>query len=398
MGYLLITCSALYSMICPSCGKKIIRSSDVCPFCKQKTKPPVTKVSIYYILISITVLIIFGIYSSFTPDTFEPGAQTSIKSNGKNAPSQLKQPLDVSSLSALHQKTLTFFKAQQRDSAVLYAHHLLSESPQSELANFILCEHHFSRNEFDQANRFSRTLISQFPNEKNYQIMAARIQKELEEDETHQLQASQHFQLQYSGNQAYSLSSDLLQTLETAYADLRLKFNFYPSNKIKVLLSDNTLSNQSALPDWVEASFDGKIRLSIKTVSNLTKNKSVIVHELTHAYLWELCQNKIPIWLNEGLSQWVDGRHIKFQQNHSTPSLKILNEPFVKLQNPGDAHNTYAVALAMTQKLIELKSMNLVVQFLNSLKDKPVSAIGTRLGILDISEYEIYQLTLRELK
>jgi tetratricopeptide (TPR) repeat protein len=121
-----------------------------------------------------------------------------------------------------------------------------------------------------------------------------------------------HFQLSFvDGGQAASLATAILETLEDAYAELGSELAYYPDVRVPVLLySRKDFSAVTSSPDWAGGVYDGKIRLPLGGMDQMTDQlAAVLYHEYTHVLVHFLANRHSPVWLNEGLAE-LAGRRI----------------------------------------------------------------------------------------
>ena len=85
--------------------------------------------------------------------------------------------------------------------------------------------------------------------------------------------------------------------------------------------------------------------------------RPVIFHELTHAFVRAMTRAKVPLWLNEGIAQLVDGsRNDKNRPSGSPPSLDALVAPFVGESRTDEALKLYWYSLEMVKKMFRAES------------------------------------------
>jgi len=121
-----------------------------------------------------------------------------------------------------------------------------------------------------------------------------------------------HFQLSFvDGGQTDALATDILETLEDAYAELGSDLAYYPDVRVPVLLySRRDFSVLTNSPDWAGAVYDGKIRLPLGGMHHMTDQlAAMLYHEYMHVVVHYLANRHVPVWLNEGLAE-LSGRRI----------------------------------------------------------------------------------------
>ena len=132
-----------------------------------------------------------------------------------------------------------------------------------------------------------------------------QIEQNLEQD------ARGHFLLSYAEGQQADLASSILGALEDAYADVGAKLAYFPEVKVPVILyTRRSFSTVTGSPDWAGAVYDGKIRIPLGGVQQMTPQlRALLYHEYTHVLVRHLTRNRLPTWLNEGLAE-ISGRSI----------------------------------------------------------------------------------------
>lgn len=151
-----------------------------------------------------------------------------------------------------------------------------------------------------------------------------------------------HFVLKYEGTESnQALGRDILATLERSFSELESTLNYSPRESIAVVLyTEEVFRDVTRSPSWVGALNDGKIRLPIKGITRIDDPLSKILkHELTHSFVRLKTQSTCPVWLNEGLAQYLSGDSAQavvplfkraITENQFLP-LQKLEVPFVNL-------------------------------------------------------------------
>lgn len=153
------------------------------------------------------------------------------------------------------------------------------------------------------------------------------LEKENKIGEKFNRQAYSHFEVKYEGYARQDLANKVLSILNDAYYRIGADFNFYPKEKVTVMIyTQDQYGEVTGNPDWLpgQAEGNGTIRL---TASDIEKSQerleNVLYHEYTHILLYRKVGLKIPRWLDEGLAQYQersDGKKI------TGPELKLLKK------------------------------------------------------------------------
>jgi hypothetical protein len=178
---------------------------------------------------------------------------------------------------------------------------------------------------------------------------------------------SGHFTLLYEGKATSdALRGQILNTLESEYDDLAREFGIAPKNSIPVALyTDKTFFDVTQAPSWTGAVNDGKLRIPVQGVSEVTADLArVLKHELAHSFINQLSAGRCPQWLNEGLAQVVEPKQLSnggrlaemFRGQHEIP-LNTLEGNFMRF-SPMEAALAYDESLAAVQYINETYGMS----------------------------------------
>ncbi|MCF0223340.1 MAG: hypothetical protein HUK20_03660 [Fibrobacter sp.] len=157
----------------------------------------------------------------------------------------------------------------------------------------------------------------------------------LKEIETLGIERSTHFRLEFEGRPSRNDVLEALSVLEVAYDSLCRLFEFYPENKIHLVLHQTSAyQGVGPRPDWVGAVFDGKLRVPVEMMRYPEVYRPALFHELTHAFVRAMTRQKLPLWVNEGIAQVVDASRTGLPKPPGAlPTLKMLSDPFIEQNN-----------------------------------------------------------------
>jgi tetratricopeptide (TPR) repeat protein len=137
-----------------------------------------------------------------------------------------------------------------------------------------------------------------------------KVRREWQVERDMSREVSGHFQVSFvDDEQAANLAPEILDSLEEAYAELGSELDFYPDVMVPVLLySHKDFATVTNSPDWAGAAYDGKIRLPLGGMTEMSEPLvAVLYHEYVHVLVHFLTNGNAPVWLNEGLAE-VAGR------------------------------------------------------------------------------------------
>ena len=121
-----------------------------------------------------------------------------------------------------------------------------------------------------------------------------------------------YFTLQYDDSVKQSSGYDIRRVLREARQEVGRDFQYRPNHRIVVLLYSQQAFREvrSRAPEWAAGIFDGKIRVPMpENQEDLRNVKKTIVHEYTHAVVYELSGGRVPHWFNEGLAEFQEAKY-----------------------------------------------------------------------------------------
>jgi len=181
-----------------------------------------------------------------------------------------------------------------------------------------------------------------------------------EEAEYHEGETS-HFRLKYNGGAAPELAEAVLKTLESEFDEISANLNYVPPEPIGVILYTNqTFMDITRAPGWAGALNDGRIRVPVEGLTSMTPELArVLKHELTHSFVGQKTGGRCPVWLQEGLAQYMEGKRSRVNagtlsaqfEKHMEISLLSYESSWLTL--PKDAaSNAYAWSLAVVETIM----------------------------------------------
>mgnify|MGYP004446969407 CR=1 FL=1 len=184
------------------------------------------------------------------------------------------------------------------------------------------------------------------------------------------IEESKHFRLEFEGNVSRQDVAEALAVLEVAYDSLARLFNFYPENRFHLVLHQTTeFQGVGKRPEWAAAVFDGKLRVPTNLMQYSEIYRPIMFHELTHAFVRDIRWSNIPLWINEGIAQIIDGSNNTKPESSYIPSVNELTTPFVEQSNSTKATVLYWYSLQMVKEMLRINpSFSHLRQFIESLK------------------------------
>jgi tetratricopeptide (TPR) repeat protein len=188
-----------------------------------------------------------------------------------------------------------------------------------------------------------------------------KAQRDADEEAEYREGETSHFRLKYNGDAAPELARDVLRTLEAQYQEISSTLNYTPPEPIGVILYTNqTFTDITRAPSWVGALNDGRLRIPVEGLSTVTDELArVLKHELTHSFVGQKSAGRAPVWLQEGIAQYIEGRRSRGSagalsaafEKHMEISLNSYETSWMNLPRDAAA-NAYAWSLAVVEAIV----------------------------------------------
>jgi hypothetical protein len=188
------------------------------------------------------------------------------------------------------------------------------------------------------------------------------------------------FRLSYDAAESHPLGPAVLETLGAAFAEYARRFGFRPQDPIAVVLQTEATFQDPRTPEWAAGVNDGSIRVPVggHSGTKLTPRQVALLrHELAHSFIAARTGGNCPTWLQEGVSQWLEGGDPAREDAGLAPvaragklhPLLTLEAPFQTLP-AADVPRAYAESLSAVAHIIRRRTEAGVVRLLNALGDR----------------------------
>lgn len=141
--------------------------------------------------------------------------------------------------------------------------------------------------------------------------MLTKVRREWQVEQEMGQEVRGHFHLSYvDDGHIGPFAQEIVEVLEDAYTDLGSELAYYPDVRVPVLLySRKNFSALTSSPHWAGAMYDGKIRLPLAGVKDMSEQfAALLYHEYMHVMVHFLANRHAPVWLNEGLAEVAERR------------------------------------------------------------------------------------------
>ncbi|MHB8834979.1 MAG: tetratricopeptide repeat protein [Candidatus Methylomirabilia bacterium] len=192
----------------------------------------------------------------------------------------------------------------------------------------------------------------------------ARGRREMAAEEGMERESSRYFIILYEREVPRELVQGFFKVLDEAFDALHDKLGEYPRDEITVILyAKSAFKNITQAPDWSGGLYDGKIRIPVgglTTIEEAVGLQSVLVHEMTHAFIFRMAPTGLPLWFNEGLATtiqgWDPGKIHAYFSEHPPDRLSSLADVDRTLGGRGgDVTAGYAAARLAIAEIEEMR-------------------------------------------
>lgn len=260
--------------------------------------------------------------------------------------------------------------------ALLYAQRATKSAPDSPDAFTMLGYAQFASDHTKEAVVSWKRSIELRPDSRVQQLLAKAQREQTAESDFSQGESS-HFVLHYEGRQTSdALRTQILAALESDYDDLVRDLGSPPRDNILVTLyTEQAFFDVTHAPTWSGAINDGKLRIPVNGLSSMTPELAhVLKHELAHSFITQLSGGRCPIWLHEGVAQFLepkslasDGHQLSllFKSQQEIP-LNALEGSFMNFSGV-QAYVAYSESLAAVSYISDTYGMSDIQRILERL-------------------------------
>jgi tetratricopeptide (TPR) repeat protein len=200
------------------------------------------------------------------------------------------------------------------------------------------------------------------------QALLDRVRAGLANEKGMTEQQLSHFHVRYDGDAHEAVGREILRALERHYATLVGTLDHQPQATIPVILFTRAAYyNASGAPAWAGGNYDGvdgRVRIPIGGLTaGLTPDMdNTLLHELTHAFVYDRSRGVAPREVHEGLAQYMEGHRITSRL--SAEEMQWLADG--RIQGvPGLYHG----ALSYVEYLLALRGMGGMNDLLKAMGD-----------------------------
>lgn len=253
----------------------------------------------------------------------------------------------------------------------------VDQQPRDAAAHLALGIESYRREDLQKALSHFQEALRLEPGNSTAQQLIAKVSREAKVEDSFNNKEGTHFNVKYEGGENDVAGHVVAIILEEAYQKVGSDLGFYPDDSITTILYSATqFMDVTRAPAWSGGIYDGKIRIPLGGLRERTDVLGkVIFHEYTHAVVHRMGGGRVPVWLNEGIAQYEEGRNEgsddMFRYLASAEKLvplKYLEGPFMGL-NQNQAIVAYAEALSAVKYIMDEYGMGILTRLLSSYRD-----------------------------
>ena len=186
------------------------------------------------------------------------------------------------------------------------------------------------------------------------------------------------FKIRYDGAANEALGASVQQVLIQAWTEFAGRLGFAPDAPVTVVLQTEEAFQEGHAPEWADGVNDGAIHVAVRGLDRPTPRLSAVLrHELAHSFISAKTGGNCPTWLQEGVSQWLEGGDPGREDVQAAAALRAgrllplvnLEAPFQSLRE-ADAALAYAESLSVVTHIVRTRGEPGVVRLLLALADR----------------------------
>jgi tetratricopeptide (TPR) repeat protein len=186
------------------------------------------------------------------------------------------------------------------------------------------------------------------------------------------------FRIRYDGGVNEPMGLAVVKVLTDAYDEYARRLGFRPQEAITVVLQMGAAGTDDRVPEWAAGLNDGNIRVPVRGEDRPTpRMRTILRHELAHSFIAARTGGNCPTWLQEGVSQWLEGGDPAREDASAAQALRdgrlrpllTLEPPFQALPAE-DVPLAYAESLSAVAHILRTRGEPGVVRLLAALADR----------------------------
>ncbi|MDD5556787.1 MAG: peptidase MA family metallohydrolase [bacterium] len=204
---------------------------------------------------------------------------------------------------------LALYRDNRRAEALDEFRAVAAADPDNALARKMSGLLYYWRGRMEDAMGELRAAAALAPGDAEVREALAKIEREYLVEKEFDVDTHVNFTVSFEGRKDYRVGREVIDALEEAWSRVGRDLNFYPRERIAVVIySGRQFRDLLDKPKNVGGLYDGKIRVpagGLDTERDRERLRRVLLHEYAHGVVHFLTHNRCPLWLNEGIAEYM---------------------------------------------------------------------------------------------
>ena len=218
----------------------------------------------------------------------------------------------------------------------------------------------YARGDVAGASEFLGKAFDLDPSDLELKGELARAEGERASEESMGTRDGSRFLVKFDGGENAIAGHLIGLLLEEAYIKVGSDLDLRPQGRVEALLyTGERFRDITRSPSWAGAIYDGRIKIPAGGITEKTSElEKVVFHEYTHAVVRDASKGRAPVWLNEGIAQYEEGRSsseyarmLSEIAGTGKVRLRVLEGSFMGLRSE-QAQIAYLLSLSATEYII----------------------------------------------
>jgi tetratricopeptide (TPR) repeat protein len=249
-----------------------------------------------------------------------------------------------------------YYHSQNFEKALEYFEKVLQNNPDSDRCLYYAGDCEYELNNYKESIAYYEKALEQNLEENLKESIEKKLIKakdRVTSTENSTQENDSHFIMNFEGNSKEVWGDMPSETLNDVYDEVTKLLDCYPENKINVIfyLTENYYKDQDT-PNWAGGNAENlTIEVPLKIADNKEFARGALAHEFTHALINLKTHNNAPLWVHEGLAQYIE-----FKTRYG--SEKILRDDYISLYENEFLKNNFFLPLDNVPQYMKSKDMN----------------------------------------
>jgi len=244
--------------------------------------------------------------------------------------------------------------------------------------HFILGKIYYAANDFQRAHHFSRRAAGKLRNAgAREQLIRLRNRSGQLARLSFQRRTYRHFHVLVPSRLSPGLADRLNHGLMKAYRGVGGDLGYFPKVPVTLIVyPPEPFRRVVGGPTWSSGIFDSKIHLLYRPDRTPPYHPATLYHEYTHALIFALARDHVPVWFNEGLATFEELRHDpgrrgtlsweSLKPRHPLPSFDEIDRMFRSKTDRRRARRAYRYSLSLIHYLRQRHGLGQVERILDA--------------------------------